>query len=136
MKVTVLQESLARGLGLVARAVSPRSTLPVLSNVLIASDEGRLRLSADVFGSFYPTPRVKLTGAFAVYRTLYVLAGIDDALNPHEELPIVTGNTAVPNFFRTVHYGRDYFGGIMLQFNDEDLSTLLRLYGALLIGLL
>lgn len=46
MKVTVLQESLARGLGLVSRAVSPRSTLPVLSNVLVATDEGRLRLSA------------------------------------------------------------------------------------------
>ena len=46
MKVTVLQESLAHGLSLVSRAVSPRSTLPVLSNVLIATDEGRLRLSA------------------------------------------------------------------------------------------
>ena len=46
MKVTVLQENLARGLGVVSRAVSPRSTLPVLSNILIATDEGRLRLSA------------------------------------------------------------------------------------------
>ena len=46
MKVTVLQENLARGLATVAKAVSPRSTLPVLANVLIASDEGRLRLSA------------------------------------------------------------------------------------------
>jgi DNA polymerase-3 subunit beta len=46
MKVTVLQENLAHGLSIVSRAVSPRSTLPVLSNVLIASDEGRLRLSA------------------------------------------------------------------------------------------
>ena len=46
MKVTVLQENLARGLNTVSRAVSPRSTLPVLANVLIASDEGRLRLSA------------------------------------------------------------------------------------------
>jgi DNA polymerase-3 subunit beta len=46
MKVTVLQESLAHGLSVVSRAVSPRSTLPVLSNVLIATDEGRLRLSA------------------------------------------------------------------------------------------
>jgi DNA polymerase-3 subunit beta len=46
MKVTVLQENLARGLGMVSKAVSPRSTLPVLANVLIASDEGRLRLSA------------------------------------------------------------------------------------------
>ncbi len=46
MKVSVLQENLAYGLGIVSRAVSPRSTLPVLANVLVATDEGRLRLSA------------------------------------------------------------------------------------------
>ena len=46
MKVTVLQENLAQGLNIVSRAVSPRSTLPVLSNILIATDEGQLRLSA------------------------------------------------------------------------------------------
>ncbi len=46
MKVTVLQENLAQGLGVVSRAVSPRTTLPVLANVLVATDEGRLRLSA------------------------------------------------------------------------------------------
>ena len=46
MKVTILQENLARGLGIVSRAVSPRSTLPVLANIMLATDEGRLRLSA------------------------------------------------------------------------------------------
>lgn len=46
MKVTVLQDNLAHGLSIVSRAVSPRSTLPVLANVLVATDEGRLRLSA------------------------------------------------------------------------------------------
>ncbi len=46
MKVSVSQQQLAQGLGIVSRAVSPRSTLPVLSNVLLATDEGRLRLSA------------------------------------------------------------------------------------------
>ena len=46
MKVTIMQENLARGLSIISRAVSPRSTLPVLSNVLVASDEGRMRLSA------------------------------------------------------------------------------------------
>ncbi|MEK6256090.1 MAG: DNA polymerase III subunit beta [Chloroflexota bacterium] len=46
MKVSVLQENISQGLGIVSRAVSPRSTLPVLANVLVASDEGRLRLSA------------------------------------------------------------------------------------------
>jgi DNA polymerase-3 subunit beta len=46
MKISVLQENLAHGLSIVSRAVSARSTLPVLANVLIATDEGRLRLSA------------------------------------------------------------------------------------------
>jgi DNA polymerase III subunit beta len=46
MKVSVLQENLSHGLNIVSRAVSPRNTLPVLANVLVASDEGRLRLSA------------------------------------------------------------------------------------------
>lgn len=46
MKVSCLQENLSRALGSVARAVAPRSTLPVLGNVLIATDDGRLRLSA------------------------------------------------------------------------------------------
>jgi len=46
MKISVLQENLAHGLNTVSRAVSPRSTLPVLANVLVATDEGRLRLSA------------------------------------------------------------------------------------------
>jgi len=46
MKVSVLQENLAHGLSVVSRAVAPRTTLPVLANVLVATDEGRLRLSA------------------------------------------------------------------------------------------
>lgn len=46
MKVIVTQQHLAHGLSIVSRAVSSRSTLPVLANVLLATDEGRLRLSA------------------------------------------------------------------------------------------
>ncbi len=46
MKVSCLQENLAEGLSIVGRAVSPRSTLPVLGNVLLATDGGRLKLSA------------------------------------------------------------------------------------------
>jgi DNA polymerase-3 subunit beta len=41
-----LQENLAKGLNIVSRAVSTRSTLPVLANVLLATDQGRLKLSA------------------------------------------------------------------------------------------
>jgi DNA polymerase-3 subunit beta len=46
MKLTSLQENLARGLGVVGRAVPARSTLPQASHVLLASDEGRLKLVA------------------------------------------------------------------------------------------
>ncbi|MBI1800579.1 MAG: DNA polymerase III subunit beta [Chloroflexi bacterium] len=46
MKVSCLQENLHKGLGLVARAVASRSTLPVLNNILIATDQGRLKLAA------------------------------------------------------------------------------------------
>jgi len=46
VKASVSQQQLAHGLSTVSRAVSPRSTLPVLANILVATDDGRLRLSA------------------------------------------------------------------------------------------
>lgn len=46
MRVSCLQEHLSKGLSVVGRAVSHRSTLPVLSNILLQTDRGRLRLSA------------------------------------------------------------------------------------------
>ncbi len=46
MKVSCLQENLAKGLSIVSRAVASRSTLPVLGNILIATDQGRLKLAA------------------------------------------------------------------------------------------
>jgi DNA polymerase-3 subunit beta len=45
VKVSCLQENLARGLQIVGRGVSSRSTLPILSNVLIRTDGGRLKLT-------------------------------------------------------------------------------------------
>jgi DNA polymerase-3 subunit beta len=47
MKVSCLQENLAKGLSIVSRAVASRSTtLPVLSNIMLSTDNGRLKLSA------------------------------------------------------------------------------------------
>ncbi len=46
MRFSCLQENLAKGLAIVGRAVATRSTLPVLSNILMSTDEGRLKLSA------------------------------------------------------------------------------------------
>ena len=46
MRVACLQENLQRALNRVGRAVASRTALPVLSNVLIATDNGRLRIAA------------------------------------------------------------------------------------------
>jgi DNA polymerase-3 subunit beta len=46
MKLTCLQENLSRGLNTVGRAVATRTTLPITNNVLIATDQSRLRLTA------------------------------------------------------------------------------------------
>ncbi len=46
MKLSCLQENLSRALAVVGRAVAVRSTLPITQNVLLATDGGRLRLSA------------------------------------------------------------------------------------------
>ena len=46
MRLSVLQENLAKGLAIVGRAVATRSTLPVLGNVLLETDQSQLKLSA------------------------------------------------------------------------------------------
>ncbi len=46
MKLSCLQENLNRGLNLVGRAAAARTTLPITNNVLLAIDEGRLKLVA------------------------------------------------------------------------------------------
>ena len=46
MKLSCLQENLARGLSTVGRAVANRSTLPITQNVLLKTDQGMLMLSA------------------------------------------------------------------------------------------
>ncbi len=46
MKLSCLQENLNRGLNIVGRAVATRSTLPITNNVLLATDQSRLKLVA------------------------------------------------------------------------------------------
>jgi DNA polymerase-3 subunit beta len=46
VKVTCLQENLIRGLQIAGRGVSTRTTLPILSNVLLRTEAGRLKLTA------------------------------------------------------------------------------------------
>ena len=46
MRISVLQENLARGLSIVGRAVESRPSMPVLSNILLSTEDARLRLAA------------------------------------------------------------------------------------------
>lgn len=46
MKVSCTQENLNRGLGIVSHMVGTRTTLPVLNNILLKTEKGRLKLSA------------------------------------------------------------------------------------------
>jgi len=78
MKVSCLQESLSRGLKVVGRAASARSILPVMTHVLLSTDEGRLRLSAtnlEIAINCWIDAQVEEDGAIAVpARTLTDLA--------------------------------------------------------------
>lgn len=94
-----------------------------------------LRLSADVFdATFDQAPRVKLALAFELFRHLYILGGVDELINAPEYLPIVKGASDVPIQFDEFRYGRDYFAGLALRFNDEDLAALLTVGGSAISG--
>ena len=97
----------------------------------------KLKLSSDVYGSTFSTlPRVKLAAALRVFRSIYILAGVDDVLSSPGELPIASwpASQAVPVWFQSMHYGREVFVGFNLTFTDADLATLLRVYGGLLVS--
>ncbi len=46
MRVSVLQENFHKGLSIVSRAIQSRPSLPILANVILTTDDARLRLSA------------------------------------------------------------------------------------------
>lgn len=46
MKLSCLQENLNKGIGVVSRLVAQRGTLEILSHILLATEKGRLKLSA------------------------------------------------------------------------------------------
>ncbi|MGB8645331.1 MAG: DNA polymerase III subunit beta, partial [Anaerolineae bacterium] len=69
MKVSCLQDNLAKGLSVVGRAVAARSTLPVLGNILLATENGRLKLAAtnlDIGITHWIDAKVETEGAITV----------------------------------------------------------------------
>jgi DNA polymerase-3 subunit beta len=97
MKVQVLQENLQRGLAIVGRAVAARSTLPITANVLIQTDNGRLKLAAtdlDIAISAWVGARIDDEGSTTVPARL-----IGDFV---ASLPPATVNLEIPDRGRQV----------------------------------
>ena len=96
MKLSVMQENLARGLSVVSRAVSSRSTLPVLSNVLLRTEDAGLKLTAtnlEIGITSWVPGKIDEEGALTVPARL--LTDVVAGLPPGErvELTVETGNS-------------------------------------------
>ncbi|HEX4451136.1 MAG TPA: MlaD family protein [Kofleriaceae bacterium] len=99
-------------------------------------NRGALKFSVDAFSdAFFQVPDIKISAAYEVIHSIFIVGGVTDALTKPGELPIEVGNSAEPTYFNQVRYGRDYFLGANLQFTDADLMSLVRIYGAMLLGL-
>src|SRR6266487_5651792 len=64
-----MQENLARGLSVVSRAVSNRSTLPVLANVLLKTEDAGLKLTAtnlEIGITYWVPGKIEADGATTV----------------------------------------------------------------------
>jgi DNA polymerase-3 subunit beta len=84
-----MQENLARGLQVVSRAVSTRSTLPVLNNVLLRTEDGGLKLTAtnlEIGITYWVQGKIEDEGAVTVPARL--LADIVAGLPPNEKVDL------------------------------------------------
>ena len=69
MKVSVLQENLSKGVAIVSRSTSTQAQLPILANILLATEKGRLKLSAtnlETGINFYLGAKIEEEGAITV----------------------------------------------------------------------
>src|SRR3954466_5544998 len=69
MKLQVTQENLAKALGSVSRIANIRSTLPILSNVLLKTDNNRLSIAAtnlDIAITHYIGSKIEQNGSITV----------------------------------------------------------------------
>ena len=124
MRLSLTQENLSRALASVGRVVSTRASLPVLSNVLLATDGNRLRLSAtnlEIGINYWIGSKVVEQGSLTVPARLFAefvsslphgnieLEGLDSVLtvsSPHyeskingisaEEFPLIPTLTSDP----------------------------------------
>jgi DNA polymerase-3 subunit beta len=91
-----MQENLARGLSVVTRAVSSRSTLPVLANVLLKTEDAGLKLTAtnlEIGITYWVPGKIEEDGATTVPAKL--LTDLVNSLPPGDkvELEVTAGDT-------------------------------------------
>jgi DNA polymerase-3 subunit beta len=124
MRLSLTQENLSRALASVGRVVSTRTSLPVLSNVLLATDGNRLRLSAtnlEIGINYWIGSKIEQQGSLTVPARLFAefvsslphgnieLSSVDNVLTvttPHyeskingisaEEFPLIPTITSDP----------------------------------------
>jgi DNA polymerase III subunit beta len=105
VKLSVMQENLARGLSVASRAVSTRSTLPVLANVLLRTEDAGLKLTAtnlEIGITYWVPGKIETDGATTVPARLFtdLVASlppserIDLELQPGDTLHIKAGRFA------------------------------------------
>ena len=88
MKLSCLQENLSKALGIVGRAVATRTTLPITTNILLATEDGRLKLAAtnlEIAITQWIGARVEDEGAITVPARL--LSEFDNSL-PNDRIDI------------------------------------------------
>lgn len=69
MKLSVLQENLVKGLSIVSRLATSKTQLPVLANILLITEKGKLKLSAtdlETGINFYLGAKIEKEGAITI----------------------------------------------------------------------
>ena len=88
MKLSAIQDHLARGLAIVGHAVATRNTLPILSNVYLGTEDGGLRLVAtnlDIAITHWVPAKVEEKGSTTIPARL--LADVVNGL-PNEKIDL------------------------------------------------
>ena len=113
MRVSCLQENLAKGLSIVSRAVSTRSTLPVLGNILIEARGSQLRLAAtnlEIGINCWIGAKVDDEGAITVPARL--LSDFVNSLPPERvEMELSTRTQTLPDWLGSHVRALAYYGG-------------------------
>src|SRR5205814_2123329 len=102
MRLSLTQENLSRALASVGRVVSTRTSLPVLSNVLLATDGNRLRLSAtnlEIGINYWIGSKVEVQGSVTVPARLF--AEFVSSL-PHGTIELVANDNVLT--VKSPHY--------------------------------